>query len=43
MERVASETGSTFCGDAVSAHGEADSYIRMRHDTASLKSGMLKN
>jgi zinc/manganese transport system substrate-binding protein len=49
MQRVAGETGAaiggTLFGDSLSpAGGEADSYIKMlRHDLATLKSGMLSN
>jgi zinc/manganese transport system substrate-binding protein len=49
MQRIASETGAavggTLYGDSLSrAGGEADSYIKMlRHDLATLKSGMLSN
>jgi zinc/manganese transport system substrate-binding protein len=49
MQRIAGETGAviggTLYGDALSPPGgEADSYIAMlRHDVATLKSGMLKN
>jgi zinc/manganese transport system substrate-binding protein len=49
MQRIATETGAviggTLYGDALSpADGEADSYIKMlRHDVATLKSGMLSN
>ena len=49
MQRIAGETGAavggTLYGDSLSrAGGEADSYIKMlRHDLATLKSGMLSN
>jgi zinc/manganese transport system substrate-binding protein len=49
MQRIASETGAaiggTLYGDSLSpAGGEADTYIKMlRHDLATLKSGMLSN
>ncbi len=49
MQRIAQETGAviggTLYGDALSAPGgEGDSYVKMlRHDVATLKSGMLKN
>jgi zinc/manganese transport system substrate-binding protein len=49
MRRIADETGAviggTLYGDSLSpAGGEADSYIDMlRHDVATLKSGMLSN
>ena len=49
MRRIAGETGAavgcTLYGDSLSrAGGEADSYIKMlRHDLATLKSGMLSN
>jgi zinc/manganese transport system substrate-binding protein len=49
MQRIAGETeaaiGGTLYGDSLStAGGEADSYIKMlRHDLATLKSGMMSN
>jgi zinc/manganese transport system substrate-binding protein len=49
MQRIAGETGAavggTLYSDSLSrAGGEADSYIKMlRHDLATLKSGMLSN
>ena len=49
MRRIATETGATIggtlYGDSLSASGgEADSYLKMlRHDVATLKSGMLSN
>ena len=49
MQRIASETGAliggTLYGDSLSPKGgEADSYIRLlRHDVATLKTGMLTN
>ena len=49
MRRIATETGATIggtlYGDSLSpSGGEADSYIKMlRHDVATLKSGMLSN
>jgi zinc/manganese transport system substrate-binding protein len=49
MQRIATETGAviggTLYGDSLSpAGGEADSYIAMlRHDVATLKTGMLSN
>jgi zinc/manganese transport system substrate-binding protein len=49
MQRIASETGATIggtlYGDSLSpSGGEADSYLKMlRHDVATLKSGMLSN
>jgi len=49
MQRIAGETGATVAGtlygDTLSpAPGEADSYLKMlRHDVATLKSGMMSN
>ncbi len=49
MRRIATETGATIggtlYGDSLSpSGGEADSYLKMlRHDVATLKSGMLSN
>jgi zinc/manganese transport system substrate-binding protein len=49
MERIATETGAviggTLYGDSLSPPGgEADTYLAMlRHDVATLKSGMMKN